>query len=119
MPDYILFFIGLALLLGSAELLVRNAVVLAKQIGKSSLFIGITVAAFGTSAPELAIGVTGIINDQAGVGLGNIIGSNIFNILFVLGIGALVSPIAVTRPTIPAEAISINDGPPINVFAPA
>ena len=81
LPDYVSFAIGLVLLLGSAELLVRKAVGLAGLIGKSSLFVGLTVTAFGTSAPELAVGISGSLSHNTDVGLGNIIGSNIFNIL--------------------------------------
>ena len=100
LPDYILFAVGLALLLGSAELLVRNASKLASRIGKSSLFIGLTVTAFGTSAPELAVGISGQLSQNSDVGLGNIVGSNIFNILFVLGLAAVIRPIVVRRPLV-------------------
>lgn len=95
-----LFAVGLALLLGSAELLVRNAVKVASLIGKSSLFIGLTFTAFGTSAPELAVGISGQLNQNSDVGVGNIVGSNIFNIFFVLGLAALVRPIVVSRPVV-------------------
>ncbi|MBU0984269.1 MAG: calcium/sodium antiporter [candidate division Zixibacteria bacterium] len=100
LPDYLLFVVGLILLLGSADLLVRNAVKLAGYFGRSSMFIGLTVAAFGTSAPELAVGISGLMRGTADVGLGNIVGSNIFNILFVLGLAALIRPVLITRPTI-------------------
>lgn len=99
-PDYILFAVGLGLLLGSAELLVRNAVRVARLIGKSSLFIGLTVTAFGTSAPELAVGISGQLSHNSDIGLGNIIGSNIFNIFLVLGLAALIRPIVVHRPVV-------------------
>jgi len=95
-----MFGLGLAVLLGSAELLIKNAVGLASTTGRSRLLIGLTVAAFGTSAPELAIGVVGIFEGKADIGLGNIVGSNIFNILIVLGFGALISPIIVNHKTI-------------------
>jgi len=100
MSPYLLFVIGLVVLIGSAELLIKNAVTLASTIGRSRLLIGMTVAALGTSAPELAIGVVGILEGTADVGVGNIVGSNIFNILIVLGIGALIAPLAVNRKTI-------------------
>jgi cation:H+ antiporter len=99
-PDYILFTIGLGLLLASAELLVRNAAKLASLIGKSSLFIGLTITAFGTSAPELAVGISGQLSQNSDVGLGNIVGSNIFNIFFVLGLAAVIRPIVVQKPVI-------------------
>lgn len=100
LPDYLLFAIGLGLLLGSAGLLVRNSAKLASLVGKSSLFIGVTVIAFGTSAPELAVGISGQLSNNSDVGLGNIIGSNIFNIFFVLGLAAVMHPIIVKKPLV-------------------
>ena len=98
--DYLSLLLGLPLLLGSAELLVRNAVKLATLIGRSRLFIGLTIAAFGTSAPELAIGVMGVARGQGDLGIGNIIGSNIFNTFFILGLGALIRPVIVSHKVI-------------------
>ena len=100
LPDYITFAIGLALLLGSSEMLVRNAARVARLIGRSSLFIGLTVTAFGTSAPELAVGISGQMSQNSDIGLGNIVGSNIFNIFIVLGLAALIRPIVVHRPAV-------------------
>ena len=96
-PDYLLFAIGLVVLLASAEFLVRRAVELAGLLEKSRLFIGLTVTAFGTSAPELAVGISGLLSNSSDVGLGNVVGSNIFNIFFVLGLAALVRPIVVQQ----------------------
>lgn len=93
--NLLLFVLGLVVLLGGAELLVHNALALSSVIGRSRLFIGLTVAAFGTSAPEIAIGVTGVIRDQSDIGIGNIIGSNIFNVLAVLGLAAVIRPVTV------------------------
>ncbi len=93
--EFFLFILGLALLLGGAELFVMSALGLAKLTGGSRLLIGMTIVAFGTSAPELAIGVIGVLEQHADIGLGNIIGSNIFNILFVLGLASLISPLYV------------------------
>jgi len=67
------------------------------------MFIGLTVVAFGTSAPELAIGVLGVVNKNTGIGIGNVIGSNILNILFVLGLAALIRPIIIRHRTIKRE----------------
>ena len=100
MNDYILFSIGLLLLLTSAEFFIRYLTTIATSVGKSKMFIGLTLAAFGTSAPELAIGITGLANGQTDIGLGNIIGSNIFNIFFVLGVAALLKPIVVKKQTV-------------------
>lgn len=100
LPDYILLGVGLVILLGSAELLVHQATKLAGLLGTSNLFIGLTITAFGTSLPELAVGISGQLSRNADVGLGNIIGSNIFNVLFVLGLAAVIRPIIVQRSNI-------------------
>jgi len=90
-----LFVLGLALLVLGADQLVAGASRIAARLGISSLVIGLTVVAFGTSAPELAVSLTGAIGGQADLALGNVVGSNIFNILFILGITALVAPLPV------------------------
>lgn len=83
---------GLIFLILGAECLVRGASRLAGFLGVSPLVIGLTVVAFGTSSPELAVSVKSALSDQAGLALGNVVGSNIFNILGVLGITGLVAP---------------------------
>lgn len=95
--DVVMFLGGLALLLAGAEVLVRGASSLARAFGVSPLVVGMTVVAFGTSSPELAIGVTSSLAGQGSIALGNVVGSNIANVLLILGIAALVAPIAVTR----------------------
>lgn len=89
------FLFGLALLVGGAELLVRGASRLAAAFGVSPLVIGLTVVAYGTSAPELAVSVQAAGAGQAGVALGNVIGSNIFNVLFILGVSAAIAPLVI------------------------
>ena len=91
----VFFVLGLVLLVVGADTLVAGASRIAARLGISSLVIGLTVVAFGTSAPELAVSVTGALNDQADLALGNVVGSNIFNVLFILGIAALVAPLVV------------------------
>lgn len=92
----IVFFIaGLALLIAGAELLVRGASNLAAALGVPSLIIGLTVVAFGTSAPELAVSVKAAWAGQTSIAVGNVVGSNIFNVLFILGISALIAPLVV------------------------
>jgi len=91
----LLFILGLALLVGGAELLVRGASRLAALFGISPLVIGLTVVAFGTSAPELAVSVKAALTGQAGLALGNVIGSNICNVLLILGVAAMIAPLAV------------------------
>lgn len=90
-----LFVIGLVLMVAGAEFLVRGASRLAVMMGVSPLVVGLTVVAFGTSAPEFAVSFKAALIDQADLTLGNVIGSNIFNILFILGISALVAPLIV------------------------
>jgi cation:H+ antiporter len=89
--------LGLALLIAGAELLVRGASRLALRFGISPLVVGLTVVAFGTSSPELAVSVQAGLVGQAGIAAGNIVGSNIFNLLFILGLAALILPLAVSQ----------------------
>jgi cation:H+ antiporter len=92
----LLFVIGLALLILGADLLVRGAARLAAAVGLSPLVIGLTVVAYGTSSPELAVSAQASRTGQADLALGNVIGSNIFNVLFILGISALICPLIVS-----------------------
>ncbi len=94
---------GFALLVGGAELLVRGAAHLAIDLGLSPLVVGLTVVAFCTSAPELGVSVFSVWNDQAGIALGNVVGSNIANVLLILGLSALVAPLVVHRQVIRLE----------------
>jgi cation:H+ antiporter len=87
------FVLGLVVLVVGAELLVRGASRLATGLGISPLVVGLTVVAFGTSAPELAVGVSSALAGQPDIALGNVVGSNIANILLVLGLAALVTPV--------------------------
>jgi cation:H+ antiporter len=84
----ILFFSGFLILIVGAEALVRGASRLAAAIGISPLVIGLTIVAYGTSSPELAVSIQSAFLNQADIALGNVVGSNIFNILFILGISA-------------------------------
>ena len=93
----ILFAIGLGLLIVGAELLVRGASGLATRAGISPLVIGLTVVAFGTSSPELAVSVGAAWSGDANIALGNVVGSNIFNVLFILGLAALIAPLIVAQ----------------------
>ncbi|MBW3659590.1 MAG: calcium/sodium antiporter [Actinobacteria bacterium] len=93
----LLFVLGGALLVGGAELLVRGASRLAIAAGISPLVVGLTVVAFGTSSPELAVTVGSAYAGQAEVALGNVVGSNIFNVLFILGVSALIAPLVVAQ----------------------
>jgi cation:H+ antiporter len=88
---------GLVALVAGAESLVRGASRLALRLGLTPLVVGLTVVAFGTSAPELAVVVQADVSGQPGMALGNIVGSNIFNVLVVLGASALITPLVVQR----------------------
>lgn len=88
---------GLALLAGGADLLVRGATIVAKDWGVSDAIIGLTVVAVGTSLPELATSITAALKRQSDIAIGNVIGSNIFNILGILGITAMIAPIPVAE----------------------
>jgi cation:H+ antiporter len=94
---FLLLFAGLALLVAGAESLVRGASRLALALGISPLIIGLTIVAFGTSAPEMSVSVMSGLNGQGALALGNVIGSNIFNVLFILGLSALIAPLVVAQ----------------------
>ncbi|MEJ2298201.1 MAG: calcium/sodium antiporter [Woeseiaceae bacterium] len=95
MPMAIVWLIvGLGTLLIGAELLVDGAIGIAKLLGVSEVVIGITIVAFGTSLPELAVSVASAIKGEYGLAIGNIVGSNIFNLLAVIGVAASISPAA-------------------------
>lgn len=89
--------LGLVCILVGANLLTDGASAVAKRYGISDLVIGLTIVAFGTSAPELVISVLSAIRGSAGLAIGNVVGSNIFNILVIIGVVALLRPIKVER----------------------
>jgi cation:H+ antiporter len=91
----IFFVLGLAALVAGAESLVRGASKIALSLGISPLVVGLTIVALGTSAPEVAVSVGAVLNDSTDIAVGNVVGSNIFNVLFILGISALVTPLVV------------------------
>ena len=92
----IVFFVcGLALLVLGANVLMRGASKLALSFGISPLVVGLTIVAFGTSAPEMAVSVGAVLDGKTDIAVGNVVGSNIFNVLFILGISALIAPLVV------------------------
>jgi cation:H+ antiporter len=97
------FALGLIALVAGAELLVRGASKLALSFGISPLVVGLTVVAFGTSAPEMAVSVQSAWSGQVDIALGNVVGSNIFNVLFILGASALIVPLVVHQQIIRQE----------------
>ena len=101
--DYILLLIGFVILIKWADILVSGASSIAKRFGISSLVIGLTIVAFGTSAPELFVNILSAVNGQTDLALWNVIGSNIANILLVLWIAAIVYPLKAQSSTIYKE----------------
>lgn len=93
----IFLLLGLCLLLGGAEFLVRGASRIASAAGIPSLVVGLTVVAFGTSSPELSVSIMSAYKGQADIALGNVVGSNIFNVLFILGLSAVIVPLVVAQ----------------------
>ncbi|MCR6649976.1 MAG: calcium/sodium antiporter [Cellvibrionaceae bacterium] len=94
---WVLLVLGLVLLVFGADLLVKGAARLAGNFGVPALVIGLTVVAFGTSAPELAVSVKAAYSGQAELAIANVVGSNIFNVLFILGLAALISPLIISH----------------------
>lgn len=95
--DYLLLFVGIALLAYGGELLVKGSVSLALRLHISTLVVGMTVVSFATSAPELLVSLEAALSDHPDISLGNVIGSNIANIGLVLGLTAVISPLAIPK----------------------
>lgn len=101
--NVLLFLGGLALLVVGANLLVRGASRLALSFGISPLVVGLTIVAFGTSAPEVAVSVGAVLDGRTDIALGNVVGSNILNVLFILGLSAVIAPLVVDLQVIRQE----------------
>ena len=99
----ILLVLGFAMLVKGADWFVDGVAGIAERFGIPQIVIGLTIVAMGTSAPEAAISITAALNGSAGITIGNIIGSNIFNVLVILGITAVICPITVKRSTMRVE----------------
>jgi len=95
---YLQALLGLTILIFAGDFLVRGAVSLAKKWNVSTLVISLTIIAFGTSAPELVVGIKAVLSDAGALALGNVVGSNIANILLVIGLPALIAPISFAAP---------------------
>ena len=98
-----LLVFGFILLVKGADWFVEGAAGIADKMGVPQLIIGLTIVAMGTSAPEAAISLTAAVNNNAAVAVGNIIGSNIMNILIILGLTAIITPLAVQKSTVKYE----------------
>ena len=107
---YILLILGFVFLIKGADYLVKGSSSIAKQIGISDLVIGLTIVSLGTSAPELLVNIIASFKGNADIGIGNILGSNISNILLILGISALIFPLKIQKNTTWKEI-------PMNLFA--
>lgn len=92
-----MLMLGLVLLVGGADLLVRGASQLALRFGIAPIIVGLTVVAYGTSAPELAVSLGAVWNGQHELVIGNAVGSNIFNVLFILGLAGVITPLLVQQ----------------------
>lgn len=100
---YLLFIIGFIILIKGADFLVDGASSLAKKLKIPSIVIGLTIVAFGTSMPELVVNIFSSTSGSSGIAIGNILGSNIANILLILGISAIIYPISITKNTVKRE----------------
>jgi cation:H+ antiporter len=100
MLTYILFVVGFVLLISGANLLVEGSASIAKKLNISSIVIGLTIVAFGTSAPEFIVNIFASIQGNTDIAIGNILGSNIVNILLILGISAIIFPLATKENTV-------------------
>jgi len=104
---YLQLALGLALLIGSGEFLVRGSVGFARSVGLSPLFIGLTLVGFGTSAPELVASLIAAFRDAPGIAVGNVVGSNIANVVLILGVAALIAPLPVARQDFHRDALAL------------
>ncbi len=108
--------IGLVLLIAGAQLIVKNAVDIALRFGVSQSMIGLTIVAVGTSLPELATSVAAALKKNADIAVGNVVGSNIFNVFFILGLSAILRPLPVTARVTGDLAVMIVSGALLFVF---
>lgn len=101
--DILFLCLGLALVLAGANYMTDGAVAVARRFNLSDLVIGMTIVAFGSSTPDLVVSLTSTLQDKAAIAVGNIVGANIFDILFVIGLCALVRPVVVGKATLQKE----------------
>ena len=107
MMSYVLLLVGFVLLIKGADYFVEGSSSVAKLLKVPSVIIGLTIVAMGTSAPEAAVSITAGLNGSNAIALGNVVGSNLFNILLVLGASCAISPIAVAMESVIDIAVSI------------
>ncbi len=95
--ELLILIVGLALVIFGADWLVDGSSAIARKAGVSEFVIGLTIVGFGTSCPELVVSLTGALKGIADISIGNVVGSNIFNIFLILGVTAILSPVAISR----------------------
>ncbi len=107
MIDWMLVLLGIGLLAGGGEVLIRGALALAQRMRVSPLLTGLVVVGFGTSAPELAVSVDAALSESPGIAVGNVIGSNIGNILLILGVSATILPLIYQPMALRRDAVAM------------
>ncbi len=105
--NFVFLLLGIALLTVGGEALIRGSLAAAKRLGVSPLLSGLVIVGFGTSAPELVVSVNAAIDGQPDIAIGNVVGSNIGNILLILGICALITPLAVKPLALRRDAVTV------------
>jgi cation:H+ antiporter len=105
--DLVLILVGVGLLFLGGEGLVRGSVAMAERLNLSTLLVSMVIVGFGTSAPELVVSITAALSGAPNIALGNVVGSNIANILLILGVAAVIAPIACGRREITRDALAV------------
>jgi cation:H+ antiporter len=108
MTNLLLLVLGLAALLAGAEVLVRGGTGLAEWLGIRPMIVGLTIVSLGTSAPELAVGIDAVLSGSPGLAVGNIVGTNLVNVLFILGLSALLVPVLFQRQTLTFDLPAVS-----------
>ena len=107
MMDVLFLLLGIALLTVGGEALIRGSLAAAKRLGVSPLLSGLVIVGFGTSAPELVVSVNAAIDGRPDIAIGNVVGSNVGNILLILGVCALITPLAVKPLALRRDAVTV------------
>lgn len=105
--DFLLIIAGLFLLFAGGEALIRGSVAISERLGISAILIGVVIVGFGTSTPELLVSIKASLADQPDIALGNVVGSNIANILLILGVAAMITPVICKDKAIKRDAIAV------------
>ena len=106
-PDLLFLILGIALLTFGGEVFVRGALAAARRLRVSPIAAGLVIVGFGTSAPELVVSIDAAVGQQPEIALGNVVGSNIGNILLILGVCALIAPLSISKRALTRDALSM------------